>query len=325
MMPTAINWIFPKCSCSSWSSSTEESALRSALDSLNDCGSSLHASLHFWTWVVVVGVALEVFSVVWEYCEELHDFNRGFVHPPERPIRLLFAVGLLGAVMVAFGVTGEVIAESRIETLETCIRKGNEALYLLLSHEAQSAQQSADGASASAKAADLAAGKAQAKAKSVEKQADSIALNLAITSQLLSAPTLQNRDDLIAELKKFKVDQVFVRSYIGDGQDWPLCSLIVDIAGKADMHPVDECSKAPPTITPIYGVQVQGPDDTVMMGVANALSRIGRIGVGSGPYGKAPHSAALVIFLGEKSPITLGPAPTTMFSPAVKKKTAKKP
>ena len=143
MMPTAINWIFAKCPCSSRSWSTDESALRSALASLNDCGSSLHAALHFWTWVVVVGVALEMVSVVWEYCEELHDFNRGVVHAPERPILLLFAMGLLGAVLVAFGVTGEVIAEERIETLETCIRAGNDTLSLLLSKEASDANQKA--------------------------------------------------------------------------------------------------------------------------------------------------------------------------------------
>ena len=57
---------------------TDESALRSALASLDDSSSSLHWWLGFWTLLVAVGVVLEVVFVVWEYCDELHDFKRGY-------------------------------------------------------------------------------------------------------------------------------------------------------------------------------------------------------------------------------------------------------
>src|ERR1700722_18564072 len=99
-----------------------------------------------WSFLVVVGVSLEVVFVVWEYVEELHDFRRGVVHPPERPIRLLFFLGLLGAALVAIGVAGELYAESKIETVETGIRKANDELFLLLSKEAGDAEKSAKAA-----------------------------------------------------------------------------------------------------------------------------------------------------------------------------------
>ena len=144
-MMTAINWSLAKYSCPSWSSITGESALRSALASLEDSSSLLHSWLEFWTFLVVLGVALEVVFVVWEYLDELHDFRRETIHTPERPNMVLFTLGLLGAGLVAAGVSGELWKESQIATVETCIRKGNDALFLLLSKEAGDAAAGAAG------------------------------------------------------------------------------------------------------------------------------------------------------------------------------------
>jgi hypothetical protein len=143
MLTTPVNCLFANCSCPSWNASTDESALRRALASLDDCGTSLHSGLKVATALVVVGVALEMVFVIWEYLEDLHDFKRGIIHPPDKPSRLLFALGFLGAALVSLGVAGELYAESKIATLETCIRKGNDALSLLLSKEAGDAMLSA--------------------------------------------------------------------------------------------------------------------------------------------------------------------------------------
>src|SRR5690348_6059792 len=121
----------------------DESALKALLASLEASRSTLHWWLEFWIFLVVAGVALEVVFVVWEYVKELHDFNRGIVHPPERPSRLLFFLGLLGGTLVAIGVAGELYAESKIETVETGIRKANDDLFSLLSKEAGDAATSA--------------------------------------------------------------------------------------------------------------------------------------------------------------------------------------
>jgi hypothetical protein len=175
----------------------DESALRRALASLDDCGASLHSFLEVATVLVVVGVALEMVFVIWEYLEDLHDFKRGIVHPPDKPSWPLFALGFLGAALVALGVGGELYAESKIATLETCIRKGNDALSLLLSKEAGDARKSAEEAGAAAD-----------RAKKVADAADSTAQDVAhkaakLTDKLEAAETkLTAVDAKRAELEK---------------------------------------------------------------------------------------------------------------------------
>src|ERR1700678_4426231 len=149
MLTMPINCHFASRSCFSGSASMDEVALRRALASLDDCGASLHWWLGFWTFLVVVGVVAEVVFVIWEYLEDLRDFKRGIVRPPDKPSWLLFALGFFGAALVSLGVGVELYAESKIATLETCIRKGNDALSLLLSKEAGDAMASAQGAAAS--------------------------------------------------------------------------------------------------------------------------------------------------------------------------------
>ncbi|MGA9508763.1 MAG: hypothetical protein WBV55_09070, partial [Candidatus Sulfotelmatobacter sp.] len=167
MITTAINWSLAKCSCPSWNSSTAESALRISLASLEDCSSSLHWWLGFWTALVALGVVLEVVFVIWEYLEDLHNFRRGVVHPPERPLTILFVLGLVGAGLVAAGVSGELWEESKISKVETCIRKGNDTLFLLLSKEASDAAASATTAG---KEVDI----LQTKADALNKQLDRV-------------------------------------------------------------------------------------------------------------------------------------------------------
>ena len=136
-----------------WSANTDESALTSSLASLDNCNSLLHWRLGFWTFLVALGVVLEVLFVAWEYLDELHDFRRGIIHAPERPQTTLFVLGLFGASLVAAGVSGEFWKESQIAAVETCIRKDNDALFLLLSKETGDAKTSAEGAATAARRA----------------------------------------------------------------------------------------------------------------------------------------------------------------------------
>jgi hypothetical protein len=185
------------------------SALRSALASLDDCNSSLHWWLGFWTFLVALGVVLEVVFVVWEYREEMHDFSRGVIHPPERPNTVLFVLGFLGAALVAAGVSGELWEESKIATVETCIRKGNDAVSLLLSKEAGDAANSAK--------------TARDEADTVKAETDELTTRLASAAKLLN--TIEQdvrsqgprwklleggRDNFVKSLKPFAGQRVTV-------------------------------------------------------------------------------------------------------------------
>jgi hypothetical protein len=156
----------------------DESALKTLLDNLDRSQSSLHHWLHFWTFLVVVGVVLEVVFVVWEYAEDLHDFRRGIVQPPEKPSLLLLVLGLLGAGLVAVGVAGELYIDVQAGKVETDIRNANELRISLLTKEADDAKTSAlgaasaaDRAKASADAAGTAADRAVRKAREAEEYA----------------------------------------------------------------------------------------------------------------------------------------------------------
>jgi len=124
----------------------DESALKILIESLDICRSSLDSWLSFFTSLVTIGVVLEVVFVVWEYRDDLHDWRRGFVHPPFKPSVVLLLFGLFGATLVAVGVAGEWLIGAKIGAVETRIRKANDDRAILLSREAGEAKKSAEDA-----------------------------------------------------------------------------------------------------------------------------------------------------------------------------------
>lgn len=97
----------------------DESAILSALKTLDTSWSAIE----FWLWVctsvVVFGVVIEVVVVVWERRHDLREFQRGTIHSPDKPPTSKYVWELLGAALVALGVLGELlvgVAASRVET-----------------------------------------------------------------------------------------------------------------------------------------------------------------------------------------------------------------
>jgi hypothetical protein len=164
----------------------DESAIKILLDSLERSRSSLDSWLHFWTWLVVIGVALEVVFVIWEYIEDwrdyedLEDFKRGIIHPSEKPSVRLLLLALFGSALIAIGVTGELRIGAKISSVETQIRKANDDRALLFSKEAGDAK-------TSAKESASAASNAKAEADAVKTEADALVTRLAVASKQLSA------------------------------------------------------------------------------------------------------------------------------------------
>lgn len=62
----------------------DESALRNQLNNLETVRSSLHWWIHFWEWVVVAGVVLEVVVLAVEYRDELQAFRNRQPHRGNR-------------------------------------------------------------------------------------------------------------------------------------------------------------------------------------------------------------------------------------------------
>jgi len=284
----------------------DESALRALIASLEASSSSDHWWLEVCTALVAIGVLFEVIFVIWEYVDQLHDFRGGIVHPPERPNMLLFALGLLGAGLVAIGVAGEFRFEAKIESTETSIRKANDDLFLLLSKEAGDAKTSAANAEASAKAADVAAGNAQDKVEKVAKRAEEIDAQLALTQLLTSARHVDNIKTLTDQMGKFKGRTVVLASYNADSEEYGLCFVLKSIVHDAGMNPIDQCGTWLSNGAPATGISVRGPNDDDVMSMAGMISRTGRLMVQSGPLGNAPKPSTLVILVGPKPPFEIG-------------------
>jgi hypothetical protein len=285
----------------------DESALRTLIANLEASRSSNHWWLEFCTALVAIGVLFEVIFVIWEYVDELHDFRRGIVHPPERPNMLLFALGLLGAGLVAIGVAGEFRFEAKIESTETSIRKANDDLFLLLSKEAGDANASAANAEASAKAADKAASNAQDRVRAVAKNAEDIDRDLEMTQLLVSARHVEDIKTLTEQLRQFKGQTVDLGSR-SDSEEYGLCFVLKSIAHDAGMNPIDHCGLEEFVGAPPTGISIRGPDDNAVLSMAEMIGRTGKLMVQSGPFGNAPKPSTFVILVGPKPPFEIGQA-----------------
>jgi len=171
------------------------------------------------------------------------------------------------------------------------------------------ADSKAGAAASTASTAETAAGKAQEKVGGVAKRAEQIDAGLAQTQYLISARYFPNPNGLTEQLRQFKGQAVSIRSYVGDGEGWGLCTALWYVAHAAEMNATNDCGMSPATIQPFFGISITGPDDKAMESLSKAIGQSGVFGgASSGPYGNAPHSPTLVIFVGSKPPFNIGQA-----------------
>ena len=107
-------------------------ALRSSIKALESRSDSLEAWLYLWVALVVAGVVLEVGFVFWAYKEEREEYHRGTIRSPQKPRRGKLLFELLGAVLVAIGVAGELGVDVIAGRVHTDLRTNNGALIQLL-------------------------------------------------------------------------------------------------------------------------------------------------------------------------------------------------
>jgi len=136
---------------------TDASALESAISALESAITALDSSSGLWetlAWVftgaVVIGVAIEVRVIVLEHRDAMTEWRRGIVRPPDRPSRSLFLWGLVGSILVALGVAGELgvgikvtLINGALRTKNAELRRKSDQLIALLHVEAQEAQKTA--------------------------------------------------------------------------------------------------------------------------------------------------------------------------------------
>lgn len=284
----------------------DESAIKILLDSLESSRSSFEAWLFWATLLVVVGVVLEVVFVVWEYREDLYNFQQGIVHfqqgimhPPGAPNIWMVVFSLLGAGLIALGVSGELYIGAKIGSVETAVRKANGDRATLLSKEAGDAKTSADDAAKSAQRAReqsdkavTSASNASTLARGARQEADSFekdivsAKKLAADAESHLANALKQAADATAELNRIKsprslthvpeliaalkpyegTEYVFFRVF-GDEESIGLLKQIDDVLQRAEWKRVQPLRPFPPAINIVNGGATLAVSQGVTTGV----------------------------------------------------------
>jgi len=122
-----------------------ESELRALLDKLEASRLPLHDNLHFFTWLVIVGLAVDLVVILIEFWDDWKEYKRARIHgySPIRPSFVLLAFGFLGTALIVLGVRGELRVDVQLTKLETDIKVANDQLLSLIITEAGDAKQSA--------------------------------------------------------------------------------------------------------------------------------------------------------------------------------------
>lgn len=165
------------------------SALRRSISALDSCIKTLEGSSAPWevlaivsAFVVFFGIVGEIFVIVSEYRDDLHDWRRGavfwvwgIVRPPDRPPRWRFWFDIIATVVVLAGVLGEAWGSMKLASINSQLRSNtselradSDQLLALVTEVAGDANTSAQYAWVAASGATLDA--KSAKASSLEAQ-----------------------------------------------------------------------------------------------------------------------------------------------------------
>lgn len=306
----------------------DESALRALIASLEKQSGPLHSWLHFWTWMVILGCAGELISVIHEHRDDLKIWrkarNRGVISFPERPSGKFLIFELVSVAAVVIGIAGELNIDFRAGRLESQLRDANNKLVLLLGKEAEDAKQSAEGAATAAATAKGLADAAADKVKIVGKEADQIGGTLGMAVGLINARQVDDVNKLAGDLKpRFKGRNIQLVSYVGDVEAWGLCNQLVIATKAAEMIPENICGKAwftSPLISPLSITATSSDEEDALARIISKHGHLGTVGI-VGPN--------LIVFVGVKSPFIIGETAQTRAAEkaatAMKKVTRKTP
>jgi hypothetical protein len=235
-----------------------EAALRLLISDLEHRLSSLDGWLHFWTILVILGCAGELYFVVHEYREDhkiwFNAKTRG-LKLPEKPSFKTLICEVLSVAFVVIGISGELDVDRKSGDLQLQLREANGSLFLLLEKEAGDAKDSA---------------------KSAAEQADKAMRDLVATEYVLSDRGIGNENALRKALARFKGERIKVESYKDDDEAYAFCKQLSAIIAqpKLGLKPVSSCDGyLEPRDRKERGIIVMAPNKTIVDSMVCALAQ----------------------------------------------------
>jgi hypothetical protein len=99
------------------------SALESSLNTTAGSSGGWEAFAWFCSVAVGIGVAAEIVGIVWEYRDDLKDWRRGIIRPPDRPSFIrFFWFEVLATVVVVAGIFGEASSSKELANINSLLR-----------------------------------------------------------------------------------------------------------------------------------------------------------------------------------------------------------
>ena len=133
------------------------SALESEIKTLEGSSVPWEHRLPWFTFVVALGVAMELWVVWHDRREDMEAWGRGIIRPPDRPPIKKFWIEVVSVLLVAGGIVGELWAGLKITSINGSLRtksaelrSKSDQLLTLVTQEAGDAKTSAERAKAGA-------------------------------------------------------------------------------------------------------------------------------------------------------------------------------
>jgi hypothetical protein len=135
--------------------------------------------------LVVVGVALEAIVLIKEYRHDRRLYLRGTISSPAKPLIRDLLLSLIGAMLVAIGVAGELGIDFKASVIESQLRGKHGDLEALLNTEAGQSRSESGKAKERAGVAEQKAGEANGKAEAARLEQERLkAENLKLEAQI---------------------------------------------------------------------------------------------------------------------------------------------
>lgn len=173
---TIINWVSAATSMCPRCLPSDVDSLTKLLSSLDNSRSAFEFRFELATAFVVVGVIVEVGTLLWDFRKERREywidlalFKARESGPPHKPSLSFVIVEVVAAVLVAGGVAGEFWYEERIGVVDVCVHRADNARASLLEKEARTAADNAQLAEGSATTAQKEAKRSGASAVHIGK------------------------------------------------------------------------------------------------------------------------------------------------------------
>jgi hypothetical protein len=183
------------------------------MEALERSSEGLEPWIPRFTWLVAIGVVLEIVVVLIDHKGDMNEWRRSLLHP-ERPSTFKLWLEIASVVLVTVGILGELGVGLQISSTNgqlraqgRLLRSKNDQLLALVTQQAGDAKDSSLSAQASANAASLVSDKAKKEADGVAKQANEL------SRQVSNAETqLKVVDDERAKLAKSLKDMAICSS-----------------------------------------------------------------------------------------------------------------